>query len=379
MKTFLSRLILTFSIAATLLSERAESLTIPSKPTIADYHLSTLAKIKAFSAKEEGKAWVVDKGNFPALENVTCFTLEIWEESMRVPHWHPTAYELGYVVSGSVEIILWRSTGETSLFTLSAGMCWFIPQGALHSLNNIGNSKAELLVAFSSDHPQDVDLPVAYNGIPAPLRNAYTSPHSELKNWSGVIENPLVAKYTPDIAIKNMSIGSPYKFDLARVTPLFSDPMIGSVVWGVKDNWSILQNISVLRAQLKPGVARDPIWYPDAGTLYVVSQGKGEFHIIIPDQNPQPFEINRFDYIYVPVGTLHTFVNNSAEDLELIAFFTQDNPLPEVSLSVATGFFPDSIRRQAMTEYGDERKSGDPLKDLIHTGINPYLLKIKND
>jgi len=255
-------------------------------------------------------------------------------------------------------------------------MCWFIPQSSLHSLNNVGNTPAELLVGFSSELPLDIDLPVAFNGIPVPLRNAYTSPHTELKEWKGVIDNPLVGHCPDDPSLRKVLTASPYGFDLAKVTPLFTDNNLGSVVWGVKSNWSILENISVLRAHLKPGSARDAIWYPDVGTLYVVSEGQGEFHIIMNGENPSPIKVNRFDYIYVPTGFLHTFINTSANDFEVIAFFTKANPQPEVSLSVASSFFPNEIRRAAMTEYGTERKSGDPLKHLKYTSVSPYLLPI---
>ena len=77
------------------------------------------------------------------------------------------------------------------------------------------------------------------------------------------------------------------------------------------------------------------------------------------------------------MGVLHTFKNTTSEDFEVIAFFTNENPQPEVSLTVATGFFPNTIRKAAMTEYGTERKSVDPLKDLKFTKTSPYLLKLQ--
>ena len=199
-----------------------------------ELYLDTLSKIKAFSQKDVGQAWLVDKTNFPPVQDVTCYTLELWDESMRVPHWHPNAFELGYVITGTVQIIIWRSAGESAVFNVEAGMCWFIPQGALHSLNNLGAEKAQLLVGFSSDTPQDMDLPVAFNGVPLFLRDAYTSPHTELKNWRGVTANPLVSNFSfPPHALEQRT-GSPYKFDLAQVTPLFSDSKLGSVIWGIR-------------------------------------------------------------------------------------------------------------------------------------------------
>lgn len=340
------------------------------------YHLATTRAIKATATPNVGAAYIVDRGNFPALGDITCYTLEVWEECMRLPHWHPNASELGYVVSGTIEVIIWRSPGETSMFTLTPGMCWFIPKAALHSLNNIGTDKAQLLVGFSSGEPADIDLPVAFNGIPIPIRDAYTAPHAALRAWSGVTKNPLVGKFPPINAVHDVITGSPYGFDLRKVTPLFKDQELGSVAWGIKDNWGILEDISVLHAHLKPNVARDAIWYPDAGTLYVVSEGAGQFHIIVADQEPKAIEVNLFDYIYVPCGVLHTFLNNTSKDFRLTAFFTKADPQPEVSLSVATSFFPKRIRRAAMTQYGEENKSGDPLEHLRYTEASPYLLPI---
>jgi oxalate decarboxylase/phosphoglucose isomerase-like protein (cupin superfamily) len=341
------------------------------------YHLATTKVITPAITPNVGQAYIVDQGNFPALGDLTCFTLEIWEDSMRLPHWHPNASELGYVVAGEIEVLLWRSPGESSVFTLSAGMSWFIPVGALHSLNNIGKEHAQLLVGFSSGRPTNVDLPVAYNGIPLPLRNTYTSPHKELSTWQGVTQNPLFGKCPVDPAVKQVVTGSPYGFDLQKVTPLLTDLELGSVVWGVKDNWPILQDISILRAHLKPNVARDLIWYPDVGTLYVVSEGVGQFHIINPVQKPKSIAVSHLDYVYVPPGVLHTFMNNSSKDLVVIAFFTKANPQPEVSLSVATAFFPDLMRKAAMTEYANEKKSGDPLKELTYNTVSPYLVPIR--
>lgn len=340
------------------------------------YRLVTTRDITATEVKNVGKAYMVAKDRFPILSGVTCYALELWEESMRLPHWHPNASELGYVVSGSIEVMIWRSPGETAVFTLTAGMCWFIPQAALHSLNNIGDSRAQLLVGFSNELPQDIDLPVAFNGIPAPVRDAYTSPHTQLREWKEVDINPLVGFYPGSSALKKVLTASPYGFDLAKVTPLFSDKALGSVIWGVKSNWNILQSISILRAHLRPGSSRDAIWYPDAGTLYVVSKGVGEFHIITSGNKPEPLKVNPLDYIYVPPGVLHTFLNQSDRDFEVVAFFTKADPQPEVSLSVSTSFFPDVIRQAAMAQYGEKRGSDDPLKHLKYSSVSPYLLPI---
>ncbi len=346
------------------------------------FHLRTQQLITPVSLKNIATAFVVGKNNFAALDGITCYTLEVWEECMRLPHWHPNASELGYVISGQIEVITWRSPGESAVFTLGPGMCWFIPKGALHSLNNIGKEHAKLLVGFGHEQPDDMDLPVAFNGVPVPVRDAYTSPHVELRKWSGVTSNPLFGRFPFDPTINKVLTASPYGFDLAKVTPLFNDPALGSVIWGVKSNWNILEDMSMLRAILKPGVARDLIWYPDVGTLYVVAQGSGQFNIIVANTEARAFDIALYDYIYVPMGIPHTFINTSIntpaqQDLEMIAFFTNANPQPEVSLSVSTAFFPENIRNAALNNDGLENKTGAPLKHLNFTEASPYLVRVR--
>ena len=64
-------------------------------------------------------------------------------------------------------------------------------------------------------------------------------------------------------------------------------------------------------------------------------------------------------------------------DFKITAFFTKADPQPEVSLSVATAFFPNTVRRAAMTQYGNEQNAGDPLQHLAYTQASPYLIPLE--
>jgi hypothetical protein len=82
-----------------------------------------------------------------------------------------------------------------------------------------------------------------------------------------------------------------------------------------------------------------------------------------------------FDFEFVPVGVLHTNANAGDADFEAFAFFSKADPLPEVSLSVATAFFPHQVSKAGMTQYGDVELGGDPLSELRFRGRNPYLVQ----
>ena len=52
-----------------------------------------------------GTAKVVNKRNFPILKNLTAYTVEIWEEHLRTPHWH-NAFEIGWLQEGLLQVFI---------------------------------------------------------------------------------------------------------------------------------------------------------------------------------------------------------------------------------------------------------------------------------
>jgi len=346
----------------------------------AAHRLQTDEIVPTVGYNSSGTAVIVDVGNFPVLQGVTSYLLEIFEDSMRLPHWHPNAYEIGLVKEGTIKVYLWRSTGEVAVFTVTKGSLWFIPIGALHSLNNVGKEPAVLLVGFSSENPGNVDLPVAFNGLPMPLRDAYTSPHAPLRNYMGPVMNPL-SGFNPLSTEPQEPIFSPYSFDLKSAIPLFSNPMLGSVIWAVTENWPIIEDsgIAFLSVILKPETARDAIWWPDAAILYVVVRGGGYTVLVLPGFKPQKLKLKPNDMVFVPEGIMHSFVNTEDNDFELAAFFSNSSPLPEVSLGAATAFFPRSIANAALASYGNLMSEGQPLADMKHFEKPPYVLKVTSE
>ena len=337
------------------------------------YFLKTNKVVPPTTILNRGTLQIVTQPKFPVLNGLSGAIIELYDDSMRLPHWHPDANEMGYIISGTIEVYLWLSFGETSVFTVNKGECYFIPIGALHSLNKISGEDVTILLGFDNANFTSTDLPVAYNGIPIPVRTAYTSPHSQLKNYVGPISNPGLGQFPP--AKKYADISSPYRANFQAVTPLFHEPDVGSVIWAVKSNWPILKGLSIIRNQLCPGITRDAIWYPDAAVLYIVTRGKGKFNLVIAGHEPVTKTVRASDMIFVPQGILHCFYNDSDKKLELIGFFSNENPSQEVSLAVSTYFFPPGIRNYSLTHYGNESRPGQPLEELKDFKKLPYLLR----
>ncbi len=105
------------------------------------------------------------KKTFPALNGLAVFYLELHPGGVRIPHWHPDANELDYILHGKARIAMVGPDNVKETFDVSAGEISFIPQGWFHSIQNIGDSDLKMLVIFNNDSPNDIGISVGLGGM----------------------------------------------------------------------------------------------------------------------------------------------------------------------------------------------------------------------
>ncbi len=105
-----------------------------------------------------GREWRVDSTNFPISRTMTGLVIDLDPGALRELHWHPTADEWHYIVEGTVRVTLFGSHGRYRVEQLEQGDVGYIPQGYGHSIENIGSTKARILVGFNSGIYASVDL-----------------------------------------------------------------------------------------------------------------------------------------------------------------------------------------------------------------------------
>lgn len=107
-------------------------------------------------------------GAITDLDGLSVYLLTLEPGAVRIPHWHPDAVELQYLLSGQVYVGMMTTASGTQAgtdvsFTLDApGMIGFVPQGWLHFIQNPGTEPAQLVIAFNSASPDNVDLSWAF-------------------------------------------------------------------------------------------------------------------------------------------------------------------------------------------------------------------------
>jgi oxalate decarboxylase len=105
-----------------------------------------------------GREWRVDSSRFPIAKTITGVVLDLDPGALRTLHWHPNADEWQYVLEGTVSVTLFGSHGRTRIEQLQEGDVGYIPQGYGHSIENVGDKPAHILIGFNSGIYETIDL-----------------------------------------------------------------------------------------------------------------------------------------------------------------------------------------------------------------------------
>ncbi len=114
-----------------------------------------------------GREWRVDSSRFPISTTITGVILDLDPGAIRELHWHPTADEWNYLITGTASVTLFGSHGRYRVETLETGDVGYIPQGYGHSIENVGTTPLRMLIGFNTGVYQTIDLSQWIAGNPA--------------------------------------------------------------------------------------------------------------------------------------------------------------------------------------------------------------------
>lgn len=116
------------------------------------------------------------EGNFPVLlgQEASVYIARLEVGGIREPHWHPTAWELNFIISGRAE---WTILGthpdgdyRNDKFEAGPGDLVFVPQGFFHYFGNADPEQMlEVLVVFNTSATEpadDIGIVATLNSLP---------------------------------------------------------------------------------------------------------------------------------------------------------------------------------------------------------------------
>lgn len=259
------------------------------------------------------------------------FYYELLDESMRVPHWHANAVEVGTVLTGKMRVTIWEGVGKKQVFTVDKNNTWMIPQAALHSLENVGKDKLTFILAYNAPVTADVQFEQAWASLPnAILARSVGLTEDEIMTIKKSDINRL-SGFDPSADPMSGELYNPFSSNFSTVEPIYQSTL-GSIKRIDATNNTKMQEMAFQQTILKAGTLRLPHWYTAGDTFLYVASGSGFFTMLNRDGKTFNAMIKPGDLIFLPVGTFHGFLNTSKDDLVVYEAFNKAKGIQEISL-----------------------------------------------
>lgn len=285
------------------------------------FSLNTLKPQKSFQG---GSLTSVTIDEMPGLVNLSFASLNLNKGGFLEPIWHPNAHKMGYTVQGNAYVSI-RTPTSVDNFTIKEGDVFFIPQGYVHEIINIGDKELNIGFAFTDIKPQTMFLTKAVYSLSNPVFTATFNNSVEFFDGLKKFKKAEPIKVLPTAKELPKSISSRSKFNIVA-----SDKPIqtkgGYLQIATKGNLPVLQGLGLLGFGLNPGGVVEPHWHTNAGELVYILKGQTIITVLSPDGNVETLEVKAGEGAFAPASHFHNIVNTGDDEVEVVAYFSHAEP-----------------------------------------------------
>lgn len=290
-------------------------------------HVRSLLRSEPSYEGPLGSVRGVNADNFPMLRRMSMRRLSLAPGSVREPHWHANADELAYCLSGKLLLSVLDTGDVFGSFTVTAGEMFHISVGSLHTIENVGDDEAELIIVFSHEKPEEFSLHAAFGAMTdAVLGNTYTLPASDFASIRRDTSSALlVARASPTVVPPSAALPDPHKFAIEPENPLIDFPY-GTARVARAQFWPALKNLAMYSIDVKENGMREPHWHPNTAEMGYVHKGHARMSILDPDGSVDTYELQPGDTYFIPRSYPHQIEVLGEDDIHFLVFF--DQPMP---------------------------------------------------
>ena len=290
-------------------------------------HLLRFNQLPPAEKTEGGWRITATKKNFPILQGMSLYKLLLEVKGIREPHWHANADELGYCLRGEVLVTLFNTGNTKATFLVKTGEMFFIPSGALHGIENVGQSQAELILSFSHEDPEDFHLSntvaMFTDAVLGNTWNQKSKVFQHLKR-THTYAFATVRQDSPKVP-ESARYASIYRYPVESAQPLLLNSG-GSARMARQDTWPIVKRQAMYSLQLTGQGMREPHWHPETAELGYIEKGKGRMSILSPSGTVDTYTMEEGDAYFIPRAYPHHIENLKEEDLRILVFFDRGMP-----------------------------------------------------
>jgi oxalate decarboxylase len=121
--------------------------------------------------------------DFPVSHNISAGVVRMEVGTFREPHWHPNSDEWAYILEGKVRLTVVGLHGQVTTEDFDYGDAWFVPIGFGHTVVNISDGEAQILLVHNHGDFSTIELTEWVNGGPKEVfASALSAPEQALEN-----------------------------------------------------------------------------------------------------------------------------------------------------------------------------------------------------
>jgi oxalate decarboxylase len=301
-----------------------------------------------------GWAREVTQADFAISEDIAGVNMRLAENGIRELHWHQQA-EWAIMLDGKCRITIIDEVGRPQVADVKTGDLWYFPPGLPHSLQGLGPTGAEFMLAFDNGKstefntlmltdwmahtPPDV---LAKNfGVPA---DAFKKiPVDSLWIFQGTDPGPLEADEHAVRTAKGAP-AHPFVFSLSDLAPT-KQSKGGFVQIADSRNFNVSKTVAAALVTVKPGGMRELHWHPNADEWQYYLKGRARMTVFDTGPRAQTADFRAGDIGYVKKSLGHYVQNTGDTDLVFLELFKSDH-YAEVSLSEWLSHAPPQLVMQ---------------------------------
>jgi oxalate decarboxylase len=270
-----------------------------------------------------GKEATVEQ--LPISKGIAGVSMKIEPGAMRELHWHATAAEWAYVVSGRVRTTAFDPRGRAETNDFDPGDIWYFPRGHGHMLECLGNAPCQFILIFDNGYfsefgtfsitdwightprpllAKNFNLPAAtFDGFPT--REVYFARGAQ----------PPAVPAAPLQGVRLPPETHRYRFTSQAPTGVFR----GGRVWQADSTrFPISKTITGMVFEIDRGGLRELHWHPNADEWQYVLSGRASVTMFGSGGRFRTETLEQGDVGYIPQGYGHSIENVGDAPLRIL-------------------------------------------------------------
>ncbi len=252
----------------------------------------------------------------PISKGIAGVAMKLEPGAMRELHWHATAAEWAFVVSGRTRTTVIDPKGNAETNDFDPGDVWYFPRGHGHQLECLGDEPTHFILIFDNGYFSEFGTFSITDWIghtPRPLlAKNFGVPES---TFDGFPEKEVyfargsIPPAKPAIPLQGQKLPpQTHKWRLLAQSPVVDNK--GGRLWVVDShNFPISKTMTGAILDLEPGGLRELHWHPTADEWQYVIEGKVSITMFGSGGRYRTETLEKGDVGYVPQGYGHSLEN----------------------------------------------------------------------